>query len=107
MASGIGKCLHKDYRNTMYPRSLGKPEQTKEEWPEYVVGLFNLWTERKVSYLNCYWFLFVVAEFLPYLTVHSITDAPGKVIFHIRIPEVRINTASTKPGPLIHRAPTR
>ena len=51
----IAKCLHKDYRNIMYPRSLGKPEETKEEWLEYMAGIFNLWTERKVRCLNRYW----------------------------------------------------
>ena len=49
----IANCLHKDYRNIMYPRSLGKPERTKEEVLEYLAGLFRLWTERKVSYLKC------------------------------------------------------
>ena len=50
----LGKCLPKDYRHTYYPRSLGKPEQTKEEYLEYVAGFFNLWTEFEVSYISRY-----------------------------------------------------
>ena len=51
----IAKCLHKDYRSTIHPRSLGKPERTKEEWLEDLVRLFNLWAEREVNYTGCDW----------------------------------------------------
>ena len=50
----IAKCLHKDFRNTVHPQSLGKPERTKEEWLEDLVGLLNLWTKREVNYTSCY-----------------------------------------------------
>ena len=51
----IAKCLHKDFRNTVHPQSLGKPERTKEEWLEDLVGLLNLWTKREVNYTSCYY----------------------------------------------------
>ena len=35
------------------------------------------------------------------------TDAPGKVIFHVRIPDVQIGAAFTKPDTLPHRAQAR
>ena len=50
----IAKCVHKDYRNIMYPRFLGRPERTKEEMLEHLAELFSLWTEREVSNLNCH-----------------------------------------------------
>ena len=50
----IAKYLHKDFHNVSYPRSLGKPEQTKEEWLEEWAGILSLWTgEPDVSYIGC------------------------------------------------------
>lgn len=51
----ITKCLHNDYRHTYYPRSLGKPELTREQWLEYIVAMMGLWTDHKVSYICCHW----------------------------------------------------
>ena len=45
----IAKSLHKDYRHTYYPRSLGKPELTREQWLGYIAGVISLWTDREVS----------------------------------------------------------
>lgn len=45
----IGKSLHEDYRRIKYPRSLGKPDQTKEEWLKEFGEFLNLWAENKVS----------------------------------------------------------
>jgi len=49
----IAKALHKDYRHTTYPRSLGMPEETREEWLERFAGVIGLWTDLKVSFINC------------------------------------------------------
>ena len=59
----LAKSLSEDLRNTTYPRSLGKPDQTKKEYLEYLAAIFNLWTERDVSYISCYW-----APSLPWLS---------------------------------------
>ncbi|KAF9647681.1 hypothetical protein BDM02DRAFT_3116652 [Thelephora ganbajun] len=59
----IAKVLHKDFRYTTYPQSLGRPEQTREEWLEHIEGVMKLWTDHKS-------------------TIHSIIDTPGKVIVH-------------------------
>jgi len=67
----IAKYLHKDYRHIHYPRSLGQPEQTKEQWVEHFTRILGLMTENKT-------------------TIHSIVDAPGKVIVHLT---ANINTA--------------
>ena len=40
----IASTIHKDYRYIAYPRSLGKPEQTKEEWLNRWAGLIGLWS---------------------------------------------------------------
>ena len=49
----IAKYLHKDYRHTTYPRSLDKPEQTREEWLQQFAGIISLWTELVASYIGC------------------------------------------------------
>jgi hypothetical protein len=50
----IAQLLHKDHRRITYPRSLGKPEQTKEEWFKNTSELISLWTESDVSYADCH-----------------------------------------------------
>ena len=50
----IAKTLHKDFRNVTYPRSLGIPEQTGEEWVGHWMGIKSLWTvNAKVNYVGC------------------------------------------------------
>ena len=46
----IAKQLHKDYRHITHPRSLGMPEQTREEWLKHFAWVMSLWTENEVSY---------------------------------------------------------
>lgn len=48
----IAKHLHKDYRHTSYPRSLGEPDQTREQWLERFAGILGLLTENTVSCIN-------------------------------------------------------
>ena len=50
----IAKCLHKDFRHTSYPQSLGMPEETREEWLEHFAGIISLWTDHEVSLTSCY-----------------------------------------------------
>lgn len=45
----IAKFLHKDYRHRTYPQSLGMPEQTKEEWLEFLARDFDHWTDAQAS----------------------------------------------------------
>jgi len=46
----IGKHFHKDFRRPVYPRSLGQPEQNKEEFLEEVSGIFGFATGFNVGY---------------------------------------------------------
>ena len=48
----IAKALHKDYRHTAYPRSIGRPEQTREEWLEHITTLLSLWEDLEVSHTS-------------------------------------------------------
>jgi len=48
----IAKALHKDYRHISYPRSLGLPEQNKEEWLEFLGRDFDHWVDHKASYIS-------------------------------------------------------
>jgi len=48
----IAKHLHKDYRHTHYPRSLGQPEQNKEQWLAQFKSILGLMTESEVSYIK-------------------------------------------------------
>ena len=87
--------LHKDYRHATYPRSIGRPEQTREEWLKHITEYMSLWTEFEVSYIGRHEAPFAVAKPLQQMTIHSITGAAGKVILHVRIPNVRIGATST------------
>ena len=49
----IAKTLHKDYRHTIYPRSIGRPDQTREEWLEHIIPFLNLWDDFEVSRASC------------------------------------------------------
>lgn len=59
----IAKVLHKDYRHITYPRSLGRPEQTREEWLQHIAGIINIRGHDETI-------------------VHSVIDIPGKLIVH-------------------------
>ena len=48
----IAKHLHKDYRHTTLPRSLGQPEQTREEWLEHFGAVLGFMTGSEVGYIN-------------------------------------------------------
>ena len=82
----IAKALHEDCRYVTYPRSLGKPEQTKEEWLGEYAGIVSLWTsDPEVSCIGCSSGPLPTTKSLPQLTFRFIADAPGKVILHVRI----------------------
>ena len=49
--SQIAKHLHKDHRRLTYPRSLGKPEQTKEEYIKNTGEVMALWIDNDASQL--------------------------------------------------------
>ena len=40
----FAKHTHKDCRRVHYPRSLGRPDQTGEEWIQAWADIFSLWT---------------------------------------------------------------
>ncbi|KAF9782946.1 hypothetical protein BJ322DRAFT_1022463 [Thelephora terrestris] len=65
----IAKTLHKDHRRITYPKSLGVSEQTKEETP----------IEPPPTIKST-----------PQATIHSIIEAPGKVVVHLTS---KVNTA--------------
>jgi hypothetical protein len=49
----LTKAMHKDYRCVNYPRSLSKPEQTREELIEHWAEIVSLWvTVTEVSYVG-------------------------------------------------------
>ena len=81
----ITKSLHKDFRYTPYPRSLGLPEQTREEWIAQFTQIISLWTEVNVSCADCYSNPFSVVKSPPQSTTNSIIEAPGTVIVHVSI----------------------
>jgi len=60
----LATLLHKDHRRIYRPRSLGKPEETKEQWLKNVAEATSQWTDCQP-------------------TVHSlIAETPGKIIIH-------------------------
>jgi len=82
----IGKYLHKDFRRTVYPRSIGQPEQNKEEWLKELSVGFAFATGFDVGHTLCYLNLLPPAKSALQTTVHSIIEAPGRVVVHVRIP---------------------
>ena len=81
----VAKTLHKDFRLIPYPRSLGRPEETKEEWLERWAGMISLWTtELEVSVLVAPKTAFAATKPLPQQTCRPIVDVPGKVVVHVR-----------------------
>ena len=82
----IANLLHKDYRHISYPRSLGRPEETREEWLQHIARIINLWTEDEVNPIVLYSIRSSPAKSLLQPTVHSVIDIPGKVIVHVRLP---------------------
>ena len=82
----IAKTLHKDYRYVTYPRSLGRQDQTKDEWLKHWADIISLWTaDLEVSYVGCSSDPFAATKPLPQQTYHFFIDTPGKVIAHVRI----------------------
>jgi hypothetical protein len=50
----LTKAMHKDYRCVNYPRSLSKPEQTREELIEHWAEIVSFWVAvTEVSYVGC------------------------------------------------------
>jgi hypothetical protein len=80
------KTLHKDFRNVPYPRSLGHPAQTKEEWLENWAGIMSLRSaDIDVSRIGYSSDPSAATKFLPQPTFHFIIDIPGKVVAYVRI----------------------
>jgi hypothetical protein len=50
----IGKHLHKDLRRSIYPRSLGLPEQSKEDLLKEISGIIGITTGMDVGHTICY-----------------------------------------------------
>ena len=90
----IAKHLHKDYSHIRYPLSLGFPEENRERYLEHMREIIGLWTSNEVRHQvllpSC------PATSLPQSTIHSIIEAPGKVVVHVRIPSsLRLTAAAT------------
>jgi len=81
----IAKHMHKDFRCTTYPQSLGQPEQTKEQWVEHFTRIFGLLAENKVSRIDRCSNPLHRVKLIPQTTIHSVIDVPGKVIIRVRI----------------------
>ena len=50
----IGKFLHKDFTRSVHPRSLGQPEQNKEDFLQELSGGFAFATGFDVGHTPCY-----------------------------------------------------
>jgi len=50
----IGKYLHKEFRRSVYPRSIGQPEQNKEEWLKELSAIIVFATGFDVGHTPCY-----------------------------------------------------
>src|SRR5258708_4939510 len=67
-----------------HPRSLGKPDQTKEEYVKHTGEVISLCTDFEASYICSN--VLPPAKLPIQPTIHSIIEAPGgKVVTHVRI----------------------
>jgi hypothetical protein len=81
----LAKTTHADYRYVPYPRSLGKPEQKKEEFLEHWAEAMSHWTpDTEVGCIGCSSDPFTATKSLPQPTFRFITDTPGIVVAHVR-----------------------
>jgi hypothetical protein len=80
------KYMHKDFRRSVYPRSLGEPEQNAEEALKELSGLLGVITGVDVGHTLCYLNLLPRAKSTLQTTVHSIIEAPGRIVVHVRFP---------------------
>jgi len=82
----IGNHLHKDFHRSVYPRSIGQPEQNKVEWLKELTTIIGFATGFDVGHTPCHSNLLPPAKPAPQTTVHSIIEAPGRLVVHVRIP---------------------
>lgn len=83
-ASLLAKCLHKNYRFVTLPQSLGKPSVNRDEWLAIMAGVLSGTIQFEASYTGCYSIL-TLAQSLLQPTYHSVVEAPGKVVLHVRV----------------------
>src|SRR5258706_11275258 len=50
----LAKHVHKDFRRVVYPRSIGHPEQNKEEWIQEITGVIGFTTGFDVGENPCH-----------------------------------------------------
>jgi len=53
-AESVGTHFHKDLRRSIYPRSIGQPEQSKEDLLKEISAWISHTTEFNVGYTPCY-----------------------------------------------------
>lgn len=58
----LATLLHKDHRRIYHPRSLGKPEETREEWLKNVAEFISLWTSCRVGDTGFYYSNFLLTD---------------------------------------------
>jgi hypothetical protein len=81
----LEKCLHKDFRRIIYPKYIGEPTQNKEELLKqhttfYLVPDIEVYSPPRYSPSAS------PTESSLQWTIHSIIEAPGKVILHVCVP---------------------
>ena len=105
----LAKGLHEDFRYIMYPQSLGRTEKNREEWLGYVAGVFNASIVfPSVSQTSCYSSTSSSpTNSLPQATYHSILEAPGKVVTHVRISTRSGQLHISLCGMSTHRSPVK
>jgi hypothetical protein len=83
--STLEKCLHKDFRRTIYPKNIGEPTQNRDEFLKQFTTVY-LVPDIEVCSTPFYLPLFPLTGSPLQWTIHSITEAPGKVVLHVCIP---------------------
>jgi hypothetical protein len=81
----LGRCLHKDFRRVVYPQHIGEPTQNKESFLKQCEAVYFA-VEVEVSSTPRYSTSSPLTAFPLQWTIHSIIEAPGRLVLHVCIP---------------------
>ena len=76
----VGSLCHKDFSNITYPKSLGVPTRDKEAFLKHYATVATYGVSRAAQYSNILHPAYIPLQ----LTFHSVVEAPGKLLTHVR-----------------------
>ena len=91
----VAKTFHRDSRHIAYPRSLNIPEQSAQEYLDFVGERIRDWTDVEQVGRWIARVCFAAAKHPPQPNIEIVADIPGKVVAHVRISLNVLNYATS------------